>query len=266
MLVDYHMHLEEGDFARDYLLRFLERAREAGIDEIAVTEHSYRFRQAHGLLDNEWAREREDADLDEYVALLLDARRDGLPVKVGIEMDYVPGKEEEIARFLEPYPWDIVLGSVHWLGDWGIDLDPRTWEGRDVAAVYREYYATLSRAASSGLFDVLSHPDLVKIFGFFPEEDVADAEEAFLDAAARAGVCLEVSSAGLRKRVGEIYPALPLLRRARARGIPVTLASDAHVPRHVGHAYDRLLAHAREAGYAEVSVFAGRRRTAAPLP
>lgn len=265
MIVDYHVHLEEGPFTLPWLEQFMETARTRGVDEICFTEHSYRFHQAHGLLDNDWAREREEADLDEYVRLIEDAKAAGYPVKLGIEMDYVPGKEEAIAAFLSPYPWDLVLGSVHWLGDWGVDLDPRTWRGLDVARIYRDYYATMCRAAESGLFDVFSHPDLVKIFKFRPDEDVSEAAEAMVAAAKRAGMCLEVSSAGLRKPVKEIYPARDILETARRYGVPITLASDAHHPRHVGHAYPEIIEYACAAGYREVSVFTGRQRAGSPL-
>ncbi len=265
MVVDYHMHLEQGEFTLPWLEEFVRTARARGVDEICITEHSYRFVQAHGLLDNEWAREREDADLDAYVALIQDAKAAGLPVKLGIEMDYVPGKEREIAAFLDGYPWDLVLGSVHWLGDWGIDLDPATWAGRDVRQVWHDYFAVLRQAAASGLFDVLSHPDLVKIFGFRPDGDVSDLLEETVAAVAATGVAIEVSSAGLRKPVGQIYPDRAILDLARSHGIPITLASDAHHPRDVGHAYPQLIEYVRAAGYAEVCVFSGRRRTLCPL-
>lgn len=255
VLVDYHMHLEEGGFSRDWLLRFLERAREAGVEEVAFTEHSYRFRQARGCLDNEWARARETEDVEEYVQLVLQAREEGYPVLLGIEMDYVEGKEEEIARFLEPYPWDLVLGSVHWLGDFGLDLDPRDWRGREVEWVWREYFRLLSRAAESGLFQVLSHPDLVKIFGFRPASLPLEEMERAAESAALRGVCFEVSSAGLRKPCGEIYPSLEFLLLARRRGVEITLASDAHLPEHVGFGFQELVRHVRAAGYREMVRF-----------
>lgn len=265
VIVDYHNHLEQGDFTLAWLERFLETAGDRGVDEVGFTEHSYRFRQAGGLLDNDWARAQEEADLDAYVRLVAEAKAAGYPVKLGIEMDYVPGKEEGIAALLAPYPWDLVLGSVHWLGDWGIDLDPETWRGRDVAGVYREYYATLGQAAASGLFDVLSHPDLVKIFGHRPATDLGDVLEETVAAVARAGICLEVSSAGLRKPVGEIYPSREILALAARYDVSITLASDAHHPRDVGHAFPRLIEYVRAAGYSRVAVFDGRRRRLEPL-
>jgi histidinol-phosphatase (PHP family) len=252
------MHLEEGGFSRDWLLRFLERAREAGVEEVAFTEHSYRFRQARGCLDNDWARARQTEDVEEYVRLVLQAREEGYPVLLGIEMDYVEGKEEEIARFLAPYPWDLVLGSVHWLGDFGLDLDPRDWGGREVEGVWREYFRLLSRAAESGLFQVLSHPDLVKIFGFRPASLPLEEMERAAESAAARGVCFEVSSAGLRKPCGEIYPSLELLSLARRYGVGITLAPVSHLPEHVCVDLAKRVRNARSAGIRELVRFRGR--------
>lgn len=271
MLADYHMHLERGGLRRDYLERFVATARARGVDEIGVTEHGYNFVEAAPLLGRPAyvAAHSRGYRVADYVELLRAAREDGLPVKLGIEMDYVPGREAEIRDFLAAYPWDFVIGSVHWLGEWGFDLDPESWRGRDVAEAYREYFALAERAVRSGLFDVLGHPDVIKVFGHRLPPGAEAELEGYFDrlarAAAEAGVCLEVSSAGLRKPVGEIYPDARLLRRARALGVPITLASDAHEPEHVGWEYPRLVAFARAAGYRTLTVFDGRRRRQEPL-
>jgi histidinol-phosphatase (PHP family) len=177
-----------------------------------------------------------------------------MAVKLGIEVDYVPGREEETAALLAPYPWDYVLGSIHFIGDAGIDGEPTLIDEVGVEEAWRRYYETLAAAASSGLFDSLAHPDLVRMHG--PEipwdwEAVAGS----LD-----GVCLEVSSAGLHKPHTNLYPNPELLRKACARGTAITLASDAHVPENVGRDLDRAVDHAREAGYETVTVFDLRQR------
>jgi len=133
-------------------------------------------------------------------------------------------------------------------------------------AGWRAYFAALADAASSGLFDVLSHPDLVKFFGQRPEPHVADElHDSAAAAIAHADVCVEVSSAGLHKPVGETYPDASLLRRCRELDVPITLASDAHEPEHVGRDVDRAAAHARAAGYDTVTVFERRHRRQEPL-
>ncbi|HEX6989292.1 MAG TPA: histidinol-phosphatase [Bacillota bacterium] len=271
MIADYHMHLERGGLDAAYLRRFVETAAARGVDEICITEHAYHFPAAAALLDKPdyVAARSRGYPLDAYVNLVLSARAQGLPVRLGIEMDYIPGSEEDIARFLEGHPWDLVIGAVHWIGDWGFDLDPGSWAGRDVTEAYRSYFALAEQAVRSGLFDVFAHPDVIKVFGARPDpgfgEELLGWYDRLVAAARQAGVCLELSSAGLRKPVGEIYPDRRLLERAHRAGVPITLASDAHEPQHVGWAFDRLVSAARDAGYRTVTTFSRRRPRQAAL-
>ena len=271
MLIDYHMHLERGGLTREYLLRFVETARARGVDEIGITEHAYNFVEGAPLLGRPWYVERYSSGfrMADYIALLQAARAEGLPVKAGIEMDYVPGREEDIRAFLAAYPLDFVIGSVHWIDDWGFDLDPASWPGRDVREAYRRYFDLAERAIRSGLFDVFGHPDVIKVFGYkLPPEyrdELAEYHRRLARAAAEAGVCLEISSAGVRKPVGEFYPDPGILDEARRLGVRVTLASDAHEPEHVGWAYPELVAYARAHGFETVTVFEGRVGRQEPL-
>jgi histidinol-phosphatase (PHP family) len=205
-------------------------------------------------------------DLDAYVDAVLDAKRAGLPVKLGLEVDYVDGRQEWLAELLAPYPWDYLIGSVHWIDGEAVDQRPGLWEHRPVEEVWRRYFAALEELSATGAVDVLAHPDLAKIFGRRPGDGVlAELHERAGEAIAAADVCVEVSTAGLRKPVGELYPDLSLLRACRRRGVPVTMASDAHVPELVGQDLDQAVAHARTAGYETISVFERRRREEAPL-
>ena len=259
MIVDYHLHLRDAQGRIDHTVeaveRFVEAAAERGVDEIGFTEHVYYFAPTRALWEVESQRERCVYELEPYVDAVLEAKRRGLPVKLGLEVDYVRGRESETEELLAPYPWDFLLGSVHFVDGVGVDGEPRLIDELGVEGAWRRYFEELARAARSGLFDVLSHPDLVKIRGERPAEpDYSRLLDALLD-----GACLEISSAGLRKPVGELYPDPRLLREARGRGASVTFASDAHEPRLVGQDFDAVLALAREAGYETVTIFAGRR-------
>jgi histidinol-phosphatase (PHP family) len=162
---------------------------------------------------------------------------------------------------LAPFPWDYLLGSVHWVDGVAVDQKPGLWVEHSIEEVWRRYFAELEAVAASGLVDVLSHPDLVKIWGERPANDtVQELYEHAADAIAAAGVAAEISSAGLRKPVGELYPNGSLLAALRERGVPITLASDAHLPKDVGEGLDRAVEHARAHGYETVTVFDGRRR------
>jgi histidinol-phosphatase (PHP family) len=256
VIVDYHMHLrnerEEIDHTVEAAERFVDVAAERGLDEIGFTEHVYYFRQTRSLWTVPYQSERCVYDLDSYCDAVGEAKRRGLPVKLGLEVDYVQGREGETRELLDPYPWDYLIGSVHFIESHGIDGPPPLVDEVGPEETWRRYEATLSSAAASGLFDTLAHPDLVKMFGPRLQWAWRDLISA-LD-----GVCLEVSSAGLHKPHGRLYPEPELLGAAREAGVPITLASDAHSPQNVGRDLDRAIEHARAAGYETVTVFEGR--------
>jgi histidinol-phosphatase (PHP family) len=266
VIVDYHMHLrnDREEIAHDTraVEPFVETARAAGVDEIGFTEHGYYFRQLRPLWSVPYQTERCVYDIESYVDAVVQARERGLPVKLGLELDYVPGLEGETRELLAPYPWDYLLGSVHFVDGLGIDGEPRLAEAVGVEEMWRRYFETLARAARSGLFDSLSHPDLAKVHG--DRVDAFDYTE-IADAVAEAGVAVEVSTAGLRKPVGELYPHPDLLAAFHVREVPVTLASDAHVPELVGRDFDRARELLGSVGYETVTVFEQRAARQEPL-
>jgi histidinol-phosphatase (PHP family) len=256
VILDYHMHLRDPDervvHSLEAVERFVAAAAERGVDEIGFSEHVYYFRQTRRVWALDYQTERCVYDLDAYVEVVLEAKRQGMPVKLALEVDYVGEQQDELAALLAPYPWDYLLGSVHWIDGLAVDQQPGLWARASVDEVWRRYFAAVVELASSGHVDVLAHPDLAKIFRMRPDH----IEYPALD-----GVALEISTAGLRKPVGELYPAAAMLEA----GPPITLASDAHVPADVGRDFDRAVVHARAAGYETVSVFEGRKARQEPL-
>jgi len=251
-VLDYHLHLwphGQRDTAPtlDQVAAYCERAEAAGVSEIALTEHLFRFVQADRLLRGFWESEPDaalrasmagywdahaHADLDAYVGCVSEAKAAGLPVVLGLEVDYYRDEMEKVADLLSGYPFDVLLGSVHWIGTWRFDdlSDPVSmaqWPARDVDAAWGDYTSAIEELAASGTCDVLAHPDLVKVAGHRPVHP-EECWERLVEAAVTSGMAAEVSSAGLRKPVGELYPAPGLLERLVARGVPLTTASDAH--------------------------------------
>jgi histidinol-phosphatase (PHP family) len=266
VIVDYHMHLRNGNgeiaHKTSAVDPFVESAREAGVDEIGFTEHIYYFKQTRSLWTVPYHTERCVYDIEAYVSAIVMARGRGLPVKLGLEVDYVPDREEKTRELLAPYPWDYLLGSLHYIGGLGVDDEPRLVDAVGVEEAWRLYFETLGAAARSGLFDSLSHPDLVKIFG---ERAASFDYGPVVDEIAASGVAVEVSTAGLHKPVRELYPHPEFLAACHARGVPVTLASDAHYPAVVGRDFDRALELLRSTGYYTVTVFEQRRARQEPL-
>ena len=274
MLTDYHLHLrsdalEAGaaeHFTPANAQRYRQAAGQRGIEELGVSEHVYRFTQALEVWRHPfWVQQATD-DLDAYCAFV----REQTDLRLGIEADYVAGAEERIASLLDARDFDYVVGSVHFLRDEAVDMeDYGIWRtAGDPDQVWRRYFQTLGEAAASGLFDVLAHPDLVKVWGAErprPGGDLRRFYELAIEGIAASGIAVEVSTAGLRKRAGEIYPAPAFLEMCLAAGAPVTLSSDAHRPEDVGADYDRALPLLRGLGVRELCVFEGRRRRLAPL-
>ena len=288
-MLDYHLHLwEHGprplETTLEQLAAYCEQAASQGVVEIAVTEHLHRFRQADAVLGGWWEEEPPSrvrdvmarfwngevgADLDRYVEVALAAKAAGLPVVLGLEVDFHRGRMHDVAAVLDGYPFDVLLGSVHWLGAWPFDGvgDPDVmaeWDAREVEEVWDAYADSLDELADSGVCDVLAHPDLCKVAGRRPA--VPDEWHARMaETAARSGMAAEVSSAGWRKPAAEAYPAPGLLARFAAAGVPVTTASDAHRHDMVGERRGDIAELLDAAGIVSLAAYAGRQRRAVPI-
>jgi histidinol-phosphatase (PHP family) len=277
MLTDYHLHLRPDElnatvatyFTPANVERYREVAEERGIAELGVSEHVHRFRQALEVWRHPFWRENAVDDLDEYCRFV----REETDLKLGIEMDFVPGAEDRTANLLEARDFDYVVGSVHFLRDEAVDMEEYgVWDparpDRGAEQIWRSYFRTLGEAARSGLFDILAHPDLVKVWGPErpqPEGDLRRYYELAIEGIAESGIAVEVSTAGLRKRAGEIYPAPAFLEMCLETGAPVALSSDAHRPQEVGAEYEQALELLERLGVGELCVFERRARRLEPI-
>jgi histidinol-phosphatase (PHP family) len=273
VLTDFHLHLrpdEPGSAAADYFTeenvgRYLESAEAVGVGEIGVSEHVYRFRDALGLWRHPFWEEQATDDLGAYCDFVRST-----PLRLGIEADFVPGAEDRTAALLDAHAFDYVVGSVHFIGDVAVDHDGfDAWAAEgDPERVWRRYFETVAEAVRSGLFDILAHPDLVKVWGSgrpSPERDPRFFYEPAVEAIAESDIAVEVSTAGLRKPVGELYPSHALAEMCADAGASFALSSDAHVPEHVGFGYDSAVEFLDDLGVNEICVFEGRERRMEPL-
>jgi histidinol-phosphatase (PHP family) len=275
VLTDYHLHLrpdERGTEAADYFTaanadRYRAVAEERGIGELGCAEHIYRFAQALDVWQHPLWRESAKDDLDDYAGFV----REQTDLKLGIEADFIAGREDRMATLLDAHNWDFVVGSVHFVGEHAVDHDGyEVWDHRSQRPdeLWRRYFLTLGEAARTGLFDILAHPDLVKMWGPrrpVPEGDLRRFYELAMDGIAESQIAIEVSTAGLRKPVGELYPSRAFLEMCIDAGCPVALSSDAHVPGDVGRDYERALELLEEAGVRELAVFERRERRLEPI-
>jgi histidinol-phosphatase (PHP family) len=273
MLTDFHVHLRPDSFpseARSYFTpanaeRYREAAAERGIELLGVAEHVHRFSQSLDVWRHPWWERNAVDDIDEYCQFV----REETDLKLGIEADFVAGREDRMANLLEAREWDYVVGSVHFLRDAAVDMDEwDVWKSGDPEKVWRRYFETLGEAARTGMYDILAHPDLVKVWGAErprPDGDLRRFYDLAMDGIADSDVAIEVSTAGLRKPVGEIYPAREFLAMCLEAGRPVALSSDAHVPDQLGYRYDQALEFLRGLGVDEIADFDRRERRMVPL-
>ena len=255
---DYHMHTPLCGHASGEPVEYARQALKAGLQEIGFSDH------APLLSHKDPGISMDISQLPLYHQMIGDVHTEfagKLTIKTGIEADYMPGFEDQTRDMLAAYPYDYVIGSVHFIKKWGFD-DPiqlKEWDQKDVNDVYREYFKLLRQSALSGLFDILGHVDLVKKFNFHPTVDMSDEIEENARVYKKAGVVIEINSSGLHKPAREIYPSLEHLKAYFKKGVPITFGSDAHKPEQVGRDFDKAREWAMSAGYKEYVMFEKRK-------
>lgn len=291
---DYHVHLHNhgpyagvgpplGEYPPGHIEAYVERAADRGLSEVGFTEHLYRCVEANTVLGRFWDYEpRRDLaeqteefvtedrtlSLDAYVDAVVAAKDRGLPVKLGLEVDFFPETIDAVIDFLDPYPWDFLIGSVHWIGGWAVDHSGVAFEieRRGVRQAYEDYFGLAAQLAASGAVDVLAHVDVIKKHGHFLNEPPLDLYREVVRAAAASDTAVEVSSAGLYNPARELYPAPQMLAMFNEAGVPITLASDAHQPDDCARDLSQIVNAAEAAGYAECLQFDHRDRRFQSLP
>ncbi|WP_026912856.1 histidinol-phosphatase [Patulibacter minatonensis] len=280
MLSDLHVHLRPDAHPSEPDQYFTGKNGEAyraaatarGITELGASEHIHRFEQALDVWQHPFWKFSARDDLDAYCAFV----REETDLKLGIEADFIPGREDRMAELLGARDWDYVIGSVHFLADRGVDAEYSetgtnwdVWDGaRSADDVWRKYFETLAECARSGLYDILAHPDLVKVWGRnrpAPEIDPRYFYEPAIEAIAESGIVVEISTAGLRKPAGELYPATAFLEMVADAGNAVALSSDAHTTEHLGYGYAEALEALDAVGITELTTFERRTPRAIPI-
>lgn len=255
-LIDCHIHTERCGHASGTVAQMVSAGVFRGLSGMIMTEHL----PLPDELDPNRHLSLPACDLSVYADEVREmaARVRGVTLVLGAEADWLPGREDLAAAVRAEamsLGVSVLLGSVHFIDDWAFD-NPHTlheWDVRDVDDVWTDYFRHWCDAARSGIFDVMAHPDLPKKFGHRPTFDPRELYAEAAQAAADGGVLIEVSTAGLRKPVGELYPGPDLLKAFSDREIGATVGSDAHAVDEVGYliedAYDALAI----AGYSHAS-------------
>ena len=265
MLADYHTHNYLCKHADGTLEEYVRHAVSIGLDEIGLSDHT-------PMPDN-WdieVRMTEAQFHAEYVPSVLalrDKYRGKIDVKFGLEGDFMPGSEQWVKDFNAKSDLDYVIGSVHYLDDWGFDnpLFVAKYDEKDVNDIYGLYYQRIAQSASSGLFDIIGHCDLVKKFGHRPTKEMEEVLRETFKVVKQHDIAVEINTSGLRKPVKEMYPSEKILSILSEYHIPLTLGSDAHTPADVGRDFDLAKEFIMKYGRGKISVFNKRQRSEAVI-
>ncbi len=266
-MIDYHTHTYLCRHAQGTLEEYVEIAREKGLQEIGFADHFPLDLMGHKPKDQVTMNGDE---LELYLEMVEKASRaaDEIQVKTGIEIDYIPGKIEKVTSILDEYPFDYIIGSIHFMGDWDFTHPYYADEFNrcSLDEVYEKYFSLVGEACKSGLIDIIGHVDVVKKFDYRLGES---ALMPFYDELAKVlrdtGVCLEVNTGGLDAPVKEIYPSKELLQQCVRMEVDVVLGSDAHAPKQVGRYFPEAIEFMREAGVKKITRFSKRKRSSLPL-
>ncbi len=261
MFPDYHCHTNLCGHASGEMEDYIAAALLKGLQELGFSDHLPMYWLPESERNPGLAMSEQELPLYVEKVIKLQKKYSDLSIKLGIEADYIPGNNMELNRLLEMYPFDYVLGSVHFVNGWAVDspANKNDYEHLNIDEIYTDYFSYLQIAARSGLFNIMAHPDLIKKFGYRPKKNLASLYEQTAEIFAKSGVCAEVNTAGLRYPAREIYPSLELLRLFKKYGVAVTVGSDAHFPEQVGEDWEEAALYLKEAGYRETAVFSGRR-------
>ncbi|WP_248929518.1 histidinol-phosphatase HisJ [Paenibacillus hamazuiensis] len=268
MRIDYHTHHVRCGHASGELEEYVLRGIEIGLEELGLSDHMpllhvdpATYYEGSAMLMEELPRYVEEA------FHLKEKYKSQIDIRIGLEGDYIEGYEADIERIIKAYPWDYVIGSVHFLGEWDITDYRQThgWEGKDAYAVYEQYYDAVKKAARTGFYDYIGHFDVVKRFGFKPERDVTGLENAALDVIKECDLAIELNASGLRMPVAEMFPSRRILEYCYTKGIPLTIGSDAHQPERLAQYLDQAVDLLKEIGFNKLATFEKRNRTLKPI-
>ncbi|MDQ0091093.1 histidinol-phosphatase (PHP family) [Paenibacillus anaericanus] len=272
MLIDYHTHHARCGHAVGNLEDYVRRGIEIGLSQIGLSDHMPLLHVDPATYYPEMAMAKEE--LPRYVEEVLELKekyRGQIEVRLGLEGDYIEGWEAEIEAIVQGYPWDYVIGSVHFLGEWDVSdfRQVHNWEGQDIFAVYERYYNAVQKAAKTGFYDIMGHLDVIKRFGQKPDpvrdNEVIQLEQGVLSTIAGAGVAMELNASGWSKPCAEAFPSRRILESALELRIPLTVGSDAHDPLKLGDNLDVARQTLLEIGVTELATFQGRKRIMIPL-
>jgi histidinol-phosphatase (PHP family) len=256
---DYHMHSSFSD-GRSVPDDYINPALAAGLSEIGFSEHLTLFKDLE-----DW--NMNPVNISPYIKHLKNLRKKikNIKIKIGLEVDFFAGKEEEIHTFLNSLPLDYIIGSVHYLGEKTVDVGREFYEGKSIDRLFESYFDSVIGAVASDLFDIIGHCDLIRIYGYKPSSDMEPFYRKLAKTMKKHDVAFEVNTNGRNRPLADFYPDRRFLHIFREENVPVCVNSDAHMPSRVAQYFDEAYELLRYVGFTEMAVFDKRVRKMVPF-
>ena len=252
MLIDLHNHTPLCKHAKGEPEEYIKKALEKGIEIYGFADH------APMDFDPKYRMSFEEMEKYEQKITLLSQKYDNIKVLLGYEVDFTPEVDKRVLNRNVDY----LIGSVHFLDNWGFDNPEliKEWQNRDVEDIYKEYFYLIEQMAKSRMFDIVGHLDLIKVFGYKPKTPIKDLAKNAIKEIKKASMAVEINTAGLRKPVKEIYPPFELLEMVLEENIDITFSSDAHSPEQVGFMLKETVEEIKKLGFNEAIYFEKRKK------
>jgi histidinol-phosphatase (PHP family) len=264
VFIDYHTHHVRCGHAIGSLEEYVQQGIELGLDQLGLSDHMPLLHVDPATYYSGMAMPMEELPrYFEECVYVRDKYKDQIDIRIGLEGDYIEGYEDQIERIVTAYPWDYVIGSVHFLGEWDIS-DSRQlhgWDDRKVEDVYLQYYSMVQKAAQTGFYHYLGHIDVIKRFGKVPEEDMWEVEKQTIDVIKANDLAIELNASGLRTPCAEMFPSRRILEYCYQQGVPLTVGSDAHQPARLTQNLDIAVQLLKEIGFEQLATFKAGKRT-----
>lgn len=256
---DYHIHslFSDGDAEPE---EYIGPAISAGLSEIGFSEHLTLFKEPE-----DW--NMDPLKMDTYISHIesLQKKTKSIKIRTGLEVDFFSGKEDETRDFLSMLPLDYIIGSVHYLGEKTVDYSPEFYTGKNINTLFEKYFNTVCDAVESGIFDIIGHCDLIRIYGNKPSFDLEPIYRNLAKTMKIHDVVFEVNTNGRNRPLADFYPDRRFLHIFREENVKVCVNSDAHMPSRVAQYFNEAYELLKSAGYSEMAVFEKRKRTMVPF-
>lgn len=277
MLADYHMHFEYGSYDEKWVKGFFDAAKKRGISELGISEHSHGFKEFEelyyedlilddsivGEFQKKWLKTNKfKCSISDYEKFINELKQKGYPVKFGMEICNFQN-QEKVKKILDEYNFDYLIASIHFVDGWAYDSSQikEEWENKNIYSVYEKYVKEIEKVAESGLYDVLGHPFNLRLYGYFPKEDMSGLIERAVLALKKSNMAVDVNTGTLyRYPIKEISPYNEFMKVAKKYNLPIILSSDAHKPEDAGNYIKQAAEYAKSFGYIEYLRFENRKR------